>query len=188
MDWGSFDNARLGFYLHIVCWFLSYVIIIYVLYRLRQGYLCSRLVQSRYSCLKAACLVLVGIVVQIIILNVFPDKDSASYTNSVMAAFNSRFGLLSVMTATVLAPILEELTFRGIFQERLTVYGHSIGAVVISSVVFSYCHVFTINTQFWMIFVQGLIFSWLYQRSRNLKYPIFAHILTNSIVAILNYL
>ena len=82
--------------------------------------------------------------------------------------------------AVVLAPLVEELVFRGLLFSRLTAKWGMIRAMVVSSLAFGLLHFNPIGA-----FVFGVVACVLYVRTRTLIVPIVLHALNNFIVWIL---
>ena len=111
--------------------------------------------------------------------------------------------ILIFITAVVIAPLFEEMLFRGLFQTMIRSYiedrgpwlvaqgtGHNINgawpAILISSMLFAAIHA---NTGHWpALFVLGVCMGYAYEKSGSLFRPIFIHALFNaaSIIATLN--
>ena len=89
--------------------------------------------------------------------------------------------LMGFFVAVVLAPIGEEWVFRGFFYGGLR---HKIGpfqAALFSSLCFAALHGYS-----WLglvaVFIYGLVFCWLYQRSQSLIPGILVHAIYNCVV------
>lgn len=96
-----------------------------------------------------------------------------------IAMSNNIFGVLSI---ALLAPILEELLFRGAIQSRLQEAGmHPWLAILSSSLIFGVVHMNPAQILF--AFPLGIIFGWLYYRTGSLLPGIVGHLLNNSIAA-----
>ena len=90
------------------------------------------------------------------------------------------FGILSI---ALLAPILEELLFRGAIQGHLQgVLKHPWVAILIASAIFGVVHMNPAQIPF--AFLLGTMFGWLYYRTGSLLPGIIGHVLNNSIAAI----
>jgi len=81
-----------------------------------------------------------------------------------------------IIAAVILAPIVEELMFRKIMIDRLSVYGDRL-ALVVSSVSFALFHGNV--TQGIYTIIGGLAFGYVYIKSRNVKLSILLHMLMN---------
>ena len=91
--------------------------------------------------------------------------------------------LLSIFVV-ILAPIFEELVFRKLLMDRLLVLGDKM-AILLSALAFGAFHG-NLYQFFYATFV-GLVFGYVYARTRDIKYSIILHALINflgSVVAI----
>jgi membrane protease YdiL (CAAX protease family) len=114
----------------------------------------------------------------------FPDGQPPQEVADVIAGADSlalQMGLL--LAAVVLAPVTEELMFRGVLLRSLEPRGKRF-AMVVSSLVFAAVHAIGFDTElFWQsalvvlppIFILGLVLAWLTQRSGRLGPAIFLH-------------
>lgn len=82
-------------------------------------------------------------------------------------------------TAVVLAPVAEELLFRGILYTVLKQRGYPRLALWGTSALFGLIH-FNLAAMASLCFL-GLVFAWLYERTQNLLAPIAAHVLFNAV-------
>lgn len=90
---------------------------------------------------------------------------------------------LGVLSITLLAPILEELLFRGAIQGRLqTMIQKPWVAIIASSLIFGVVHMNPAQIPF--AFLLGIMFGWLYYRTGSLLPGIIGHVLNNSAAAI----
>jgi membrane protease YdiL (CAAX protease family) len=87
--------------------------------------------------------------------------------------------ILLVVSAVLIAPIFEELMFRGLVQSTLTAYLQKpLLSIVITSLIFSTLHP---STHFAGIFVLSCGMGLAYEKSGSLIRSIWIHILFNSI-------
>lgn len=84
--------------------------------------------------------------------------------------------LYAFIFTVLLAPFLEELIFRKQLIDRLGKYGEKT-AVIFSAVTFGLFHMNLF--QFFYAFGLGLIFAYVYTRTRRLRYPVFMHMIVN---------
>ncbi len=90
--------------------------------------------------------------------------------------------ILGCISIAVLAPILEEVLFRGAIQGYLMrKYNPTVG-IVVASLIFGIIHMNPI--QVFYAFFLGLIFGWIYYRTRSLMPVVIGHVLNNSLAAI----
>ncbi|WP_339044706.1 CPBP family intramembrane glutamic endopeptidase [Cardinium endosymbiont of Tipula unca] len=109
------------------------------------------------------------------------DAQPALYFNSV-----SHFLLFGLLQVTGLAAIREELLFRGIFQRLLCEITQScILSTCISALAFSLMHGNIANMP--LYFSTGCFFSYLYQQTDHIIYPIIAHAIHNLCVVSIAY-
>ncbi|OUS49483.1 putative CAAX amino terminal protease family protein [Ostreococcus tauri] len=87
--------------------------------------------------------------------------------------------MIAVLTVTsVLAPLLEEVVFRGFLLASLTKWLPTPGAVLFSSVLFACAHL--APRDFVELTVLGMVLGFSYARTRNLLTPMLIHSLWNS--------
>ena len=82
----------------------------------------------------------------------------------------------TVLFVVILAPILEEVMFRGILCKKLMILGEGY-AIVIPSVFFALCH--GNFFQLFYAFTLGCFFSFIYVRTGKLRYSILYHMAIN---------
>jgi len=81
-------------------------------------------------------------------------------------------------TASIAAPIFEEIMFRGFLLPSLTRYISVSGAIVISGFIFAIAHLSL--SEVLPLATLGIILGFVYTRSRNLLAPMLLHCLWNS--------
>lgn len=86
-----------------------------------------------------------------------------------------------ILTALVLAPLIEEIVFTGIILRGLLHHRSPLYAIVVSSVMFGVLHILNENALYATL--GGIATGWLYWRTRSLWPAILAH-LTNNIIAL----
>ena len=84
--------------------------------------------------------------------------------------------LLKVLFMVILAPVLEELIFRKCLVDRAAAYGER-SAVLFSALCFGMFHMNLY--QFFYAFGIGVIFAYVYLRTRDLRYTIGMHMIIN---------
>jgi len=90
------------------------------------------------------------------------------------------FGIFSI---TIMAPLVEELLFRGAIQGHLLRIGiKPLYAIFISSAIFGIIHMNPAQIPF--AFAIGLIFGWLYYRTGSVVPGIIGHFINNTIACI----
>jgi membrane protease YdiL (CAAX protease family) len=93
------------------------------------------------------------------------------------------FILFSLVTIIV-SPIGEEIVSRGLIYVPLYRKLGRYLAIILSSLIFAHAHFFEALLPSFGIFIKGLIFGWLYDRSGSLIHPIILHIFINSWVLV----
>ncbi len=90
---------------------------------------------------------------------------------------------IGILSIALLAPILEELLFRGAIQGALhrTVKNPRV-AILIASLIFGVVHMNPAQIPF--AFLLGMIFGWLYYRTGSLLPGIVGHVLNNSVASV----
>jgi membrane protease YdiL (CAAX protease family) len=95
---------------------------------------------------------------------------------------------LSFLTTVILAPIFEELIFRGyLYTSMLTAFKREKERLVVNAMLFAAAHVFLAGFLFgaeipYYIFVLGYLLAKLYERSRSVLPCILLHALNNGLV------
>lgn len=138
-------------------------------------------------------MVLLTLVLQMaleLVLQYFGLEIDKSNNTSILNILSSDDYWLMLLSLSVIAPILEEFIFRGLLQESLIQCFPKAGrlTIVISSFIFAYLHLYNLNIALVGYFISGYLFGYLYHRTRDLRYSILAHSLTNSIITIIYYI
>lgn len=89
-----------------------------------------------------------------------------------------------IFTLGILAPICEELVFRGIVTSGLKEQGE-VKAVLISALMFMLMHLSLHQTIYQ--FVLGAILGFIYVYTNNIIFPILVHFINNTSVLLINY-
>ena len=92
--------------------------------------------------------------------------------------------LLAITMAVLLAPVLEELVFRGALHQGLRHRAGFWPAALMSSGVFAAVHLEVVMSSpvfLVQLFLLGVLFAWLLERTGNLAAPILAHLVFNAI-------
>lgn len=81
-----------------------------------------------------------------------------------------------ILSAVIIAPIMEELVFRKLVLDRLAGYGPAV-AMFVSALVFGLAH--GNFYQFFYAFLLGLIFAYIYLRTGKVRYSMVLHMMVN---------
>lgn len=99
------------------------------------------------------------------------------------------WSLAYIFIAVLMAPIVEEVAFRGIAFGALIARGiRPIWAVTLSSALFAFSHLQYSFPAMIIVFLSGLGFALLRLRSGTIIVPILAHMSANSVVLLLNWI
>ena len=111
------------------------------------------------------------------ILQMFmPDFMLNSYTQTEQAIYGSSI-VIQIMAAGIIAPIVEELVFRGLVYKRLTKIADIKIAAVLSAVLFGVYHNNWVQAPY--AFIIGLLAVFLYERYKSVVAPILFHMSAN---------
>lgn len=118
------------------------------------------------------------------VLSLLPEAWMEEYAEA-SAALNQT-GILMVVSTAVIAPIVEEIIFRGLILTRLNRVFPGWLSVLLSALLFGVCH----GQIVWMTyaFVLGVIFGFLALQAKSIWPSLCAHILFNSIGQLAVYL
>ncbi len=105
------------------------------------------------------------------------------------AAFSSASSaLMYLLIACLVGPVMEEIFFRGLLQQCLRVFAGRVASVLISAAVFAAAHAFVAGGFNPVTHVAGgLLFAFLYEKSKSLFAPLIVHVAGNSAIMFLAY-
>jgi membrane protease YdiL (CAAX protease family) len=109
------------------------------------------------------------------VLSLFPFRFlTQSYSEAAGAIYQKPDLILVLLTSGFMAPVLEEILFRGYLLNRLLTWFDERWAVYICAAVFALCHV----NPLWMIyaFAMGVFLAKLALKKDNIFYPVCVHI------------
>jgi membrane protease YdiL (CAAX protease family) len=143
-----------------------------------------RLARDRYKEVTPAvwAVAVIFIIAAMYVLNLVIEQIGIPNTmeETFIAMSRNPWGALSI---ALLAPILEELLFRGAIQGYLLSNGNRPWvAITIASLIFGVVHMNPAQIPF--AFLLGMMFGWLYYRTGSLLPGIVGHILNNSIATL----
>lgn len=84
---------------------------------------------------------------------------------------------LMFFTAVILVPVSEEILFRGMTYTALKERFGKHGGMLLSAFIFALLH--QMVYYFFLIFLMGLVFAYIYERTQSLLPSIFSHVLIN---------
>lgn len=108
-----------------------------------------------------------------VVLSALPESWLGSYEETSSMAFMGEYWVTFLGTAIV-APIVEEVIFRGLAYSRMKKGMPTVWAVILTSVLFGVAH----GHPVWMLytFVFGLLLIWVLERTKSLVAPMVLHI------------
>lgn len=127
-------------------------------------------IKGIYLIIPAVCL---AITLNLIINNIFKKNKDLDDNNNLM---------ITLISSSIIGPILEELLFRGIVFNELKTFNSLITAYFLSVIIFALFH--EKPSQILYSFIFGLILNFIYIKTNNLIYPIIFHISANTVVTL----
>ncbi|MHC5056557.1 MAG: lysostaphin resistance A-like protein [Planctomycetota bacterium] len=93
-----------------------------------------------------------------------------------------------LVSALLVAPIVEELVFRGVLYPALRTRTGRAAAILLSAAVFAGAHLLWSWKLFvpWTQLLGGIVFAWAYERTRSLVFPALFHLAGNLGILVLN--
>lgn len=119
---------------------------------------------------------------------IFGGTEGWEYNGDVnMALFDPQnWGPVYLIFVLLLAPVLEEVTFRGVALGALVTRGVPAWmAMALSSAAFTFLHLQYTVPALVVVFVAGMGFAWLRLKSGSMLVPILAHIAANATITFL---
>lgn len=125
--------------------------------------------------------ILITSILGIISISYFPLPEFSFFDQDTLAHFvsdilESQPDIFIFVYLVLIAPVFEEIVFRGLILRGLSETYSPIVAILISSVLFTILHVSLIGT-----FLFGLFIGWVYYQTKNLLYCILMHMAVNLI-------
>lgn len=182
---GVAEAARLNLYIYLIG--LAYMLILLGRFLRREfDPLCDRFLRCVIEVLTCYCLMLCLNLAAAAVLTAFGGALENPNNEAIIEMADVEFGKISAI-AIFLAPIVEELMFRGGIFGFMRRYSRA-AAYISSMLLFSLYHVWGYalgNPMYWIYIVQYLPVSYLlcrcYERSNTLWASIFLHMLINGI-------
>ncbi|MDR1800911.1 MAG: CPBP family intramembrane metalloprotease [Lachnospiraceae bacterium] len=104
------------------------------------------------------------------------DQASSTWQDVASAIYDSSF-FLQIAVIAILAPLCEELVFRGLVFRRIKERSGYIYAALFSSAVFGITHLNWVQAVYG--FIVGFVFTYLYEKFKSFAAPVIAHIAIN---------
>ena len=103
--------------------------------------------------------------------------------NRVLTSFSPDSRLISgIITMCLMAPLMEEMAFRGLIFSKIKKYANVWNAVIFSSLLFGLWH--RNLGQFFPTTMMGMVFAWSYQRTGKLRHAMIVHSISNLTLAL----
>lgn len=108
------------------------------------------------------------------LFSLLPDWLLASYSERSAGIFNGRDLILVALTVGFLAPLTEEIVFRGYMLNRLMTFFSVRHSVILCAAFFAVCHV----NVFWMLYAlaMGFFLCWISLKKDNILYSVLVHV------------
>ena len=123
---------------------------------------------------------------------IFPSTQNGSEMMKEAANLTGiSYFIMRILYGSLIAPIVEELVFRGLLMTALSKFKKYYIDVVVSSTLFSLIHVLQhgwITTDFILYFVMGLIFCMMFRYTRSIYWVIVLHASWNTFLLIVSLL
>jgi CAAX protease family protein len=167
------------FFYYCLCLILVYLLLHY-LYKVRISEIFD-LKSNHFSLILKVC----SILAFFHILDSLSTKTRAEPALiSHMRSLDTLHIILLLFVAIVVAPIVEEVIFRGLLYNPLYRKTGRYPAIILSSLIWTYGHYLetypSITIFAFGIFIGGIILAWLYDKSGSLLPPIIVHMFQNS--------
>jgi uncharacterized protein len=182
-----FEESELILVLGLVGQYLGHLAVFWLLARRKHHPDIGFSIESR-----DALYIALGLLLQLVLAVLFfplatlllPEGDSAQQVSEVLSSLETTSAqIATVVVAVVLAPVVEEITFRGVLLRALSEWSRR-AAMTFSALVFALFHLLGLDlTRFVeaaaivlpQLFIVGLILAWVTLRSRRLGPAIFLH-------------
>lgn len=161
--------------------FLFMILFVLILKHIEPSFIMVFRTKSDYNPL----LILLGIVLLISWnITISPASDYIPSGGNAQLDQISSTGILSVLTAIIIAPVFEEWFFRGILLTNLKLITNSaLWAIVISAAIFGLSHVYPLQAL--TAFGAGIILGIIYYRTSSLLLTAIVHMSYNGIIYVL---
>lgn len=107
-----------------------------------------------------------------------------TYAEMAEYLFDPQLAVVNIISVGILAPIVEELVFRGLIYRRMRDYVSLPAAILVSSAIFGIYHGNVVQAIYATLL--GIILALLYERYKTIWAPILAHMAANIYAAIGN--
>ena len=140
------------------------------------------LIKCTVSFIKICPIIYILSILSKLILYEFEEQDKVI---ELKRNFNENL-VYNIITITMIAPIIEETIFRGLFYRSIKNLMPVSFSIIITSLIFSIIHQNILS--FVILFFLSGYLTYIYERYGNIIYPIIVHSIFNSIMLFLIYL
>lgn len=163
------------------------LLVLFIIFKARKKNIKEELLINKIDKRAILPIILMGLALNIfteILISIIPFSEELlmQYSQNVALAFSGNT-LIDIIAVAIIAPIIEEIVFRGLVFTRLNKGINTVVAVILSSLLFAIMHMQLI----WIIyaFIFGIIFNLIYIRFKSLLANILLHMSYNSVPFIL---
>ncbi|TDL31101.1 CPBP family intramembrane metalloprotease [Jeotgalibacillus sp. S-D1] len=132
-------------------------------------------------------ILLTGAVVIVVLTSFIGNGWENSKTEAIQKNVTFFTVFIAFISAAVISPIYEEIFYRGFLYRWLRTRIGFMGALLLSSLIFTIIHIPTYNVMP-VNFFSGIIFAFAYERTNSIWVPVIIHGLTNGIMVLLTSL
>ncbi|MDA1764327.1 type II CAAX endopeptidase family protein [Bacillus cereus] len=129
-------------------------------------------------------MLIVGDVIVMVLTSFIGNSYENSKTEAIQQSVNFFTVLIAFVSAAIISPIYEEIFYRGFLYRWLRTRFGMIGAILLSSLIFTIVHIPTYNAMP-VNFLSGIVFAWAYERTNSIWPSVIIHGLTNGIMILL---
>ncbi|HDR8196768.1 CPBP family intramembrane glutamic endopeptidase [Bacillus thuringiensis] len=129
-------------------------------------------------------MLLVGDVIVMVLTSFIGNSYENSKTEAIQQSVNFFTVLIAFVSAAIISPIYEEIFYRGFLYRWLRTRFGMIGAILLSSLIFTIVHIPTYNAMP-VNFLSGIVFAWAYERTNSIWPSVIIHGLTNGIMVLM---
>jgi membrane protease YdiL (CAAX protease family) len=189
-------ESELILVLALVGQYVGHLLVLWILYRRKGDPDLGLAIESRdtlYLGVGLALQLTLALLFLPLSLLLFPEGEAAQQISSALSGLETTAGkVAAIVTAVVLAPVTEELTFRGVLLKSLEQHSRRT-IMVVTALVFSAFHLLGLDPSHLLqaaalvlpqLFIVGLVLAWVTLRSGRLGPAIFIHSGFNLLAAV----
>ncbi|MGF9976860.1 CPBP family intramembrane glutamic endopeptidase [Viridibacillus arvi] len=132
-------------------------------------------------------ILMVGALIIVVLTSLIGNSWENSKTEAIQQNVTFITVLIAFISAAVISPIYEEIFYRGFLYRWLRTRIGFVGAILLSSIIFTIVHIPTYNVMP-VNFFSGIIFALAYERTNSIWPSVIIHGLTNGIMVLLTSL